>query len=575
MKVHERSSERTVKPRGLTTNADRPLQVVHFPSRHNDKGHLNDAPVWLTPTGELRSLHQFVTTLYRMPPTLVASNSSAQLLAILDEHYGDRWVTHEPGWNFSVTPAERELYRPHLQGTGRRMCSNHLIVNWFGFGRVEDHKHRKARWHLMLDPVVFSDAPANDLPKGAHELLAWATEVKTFALEQTINVKPTQGATARQFLLSPHVYPKARRKVPRATNDKARPHIGINHYEVRALSSKRYNARYLDQRSAHHYHAEHENLPSSDYLYAYGSFREPGIILWKRDPARIKEFLGDFKGLICADITWQRRRNTPWIPHELARWKPDRPFWFFTNELDLLTSIGVEVTGIYAAWGGVHVDQGIKRYAKFAQALRIDDAPRWLKGLLLSAYGCLATRPRQQEIGYARTSSDNHEIYRTSGSRALLVSLVTSRRKSEPGVNNVIHRGMIEAATRVESLMYANYLHQHGIRTLAIYVDALIIEDNLDGIDDLGRPPPVSIPMFEPWRDKQTLTELQFLASNAFTSLQMTKTPGMPNRTLALLTSTGIGGATRIGTRQTMRQRHLDAIEQRAEAARRWYAQLA
>jgi hypothetical protein len=96
--------------------------------------------------------------------------------------------------------------------------------------------------------------------------------------------------------------------------------------------------------------------------------------------------------------------------------------------------------------------------------------------------------------------------------------MVQRPQKLEPGIVNVIQRGMIEAATRSESIALAQYLEHKGQRILAIYADAVIIEQDDD------RPLPL---LFDPWEVKRTLNHYQPINTQAFTSDSMTRLPGV------------------------------------------------
>jgi hypothetical protein len=104
-----------------------------------------------------------------------------------------------------------------------------------------------------------------------------------------------------------------------------------------------------------------------------------------------------------------------------------------------------------------------------------------------------------------------------TGRRKLTGLLVETPRKLEPGIAHVIQRGMIEAATRSESIGLAQWLTHQGHNILSIYADAVIVEDT--------GPLPEFIP--EPWRIKEELTHLEFITAQAFRSDQMTKLPGV------------------------------------------------
>jgi hypothetical protein len=180
--------------------------------------------------------------------------------------------------------------------------------------------------------------------------------------------------------------------------------------------------------------------------------------------------------------------------------------------------MGWRVTGVRAAWGSRHKDTGLGKYAQWCeeQLDQYADAP-WLKPLLLSAYGVLATRPKIAESVFRLAKAGTVATVPT-GHYQLGGYHTKGKLKLEPRIANVIHRGMIEAATRSESVGLAQYLSARGNQILSIYADAVIVT-----VED-DRPLP---PLPEPWRIKRTLNHLQFLNQQAFISGEMTKLPGV------------------------------------------------
>jgi hypothetical protein len=88
----------------------------------------------------------------------------------------------------------------------------------------------------------------------------------------------------------------------------------------------------------------------------------------------------------------------------------------------------------------------------------------------------------------------------------------------EMGMANVIHRGLIEAETRLRSLELARKLSEEEHKVLAIYADSVFVAG--------GKPLPLLAP---PWRVQNHLTALRFLTSTAFTSHELEKMPGVPH----------------------------------------------
>jgi hypothetical protein len=425
----------------------------------------------------------------------------------------------DPCWQFSITPLERTVFDPAALREDISMSLQRTAVNFLGWQRSKTSSRNTPNlYHLCIDPIVFASYPLAQ--KGEHEtlpqLMTWAQNLREFCTAERINLRPTQGATARQFLRDPRFYPHPRRKVPRATNERIRKNLPGNVYATRLYGEAQHKqATYIDQARAHHYHAANERLPDADTLLAYGNFHGETPREWLTEPERINRFMNGFHGMVLGKLEW-RFRSLPWRPPNLD--SSEHSIMFFTSELDVLRSLGVKVTQIDTAWGSYDLDRGLNAYATWAIERLGSDPPLWLKTLLLSTYGSLATRARKYTVGYSKCKqSPGVEVREIRAGRSSFQALMRSTAKeAEPSVNNVLHRALIEAATRTESLMFANHLQQHGHRTLAIYADAVIVEKS-------DQPLPLMLP---PWRIKTELHNVRFISSNAFVSDEMSKVPG-------------------------------------------------
>lgn len=509
------AGERIVKPRKRTTNADRPIIAASY--IHGS---------YITEQGEFGTLDELFTILRKTPVSLLVCDHSAEFLAKMHA----RWE-FDPDWQFGVIPIQRELFMPKIRA-GHRVAMRATAVNFLGWREAKKGRNKTTRthYHLCIDPITFSSYP---LAQAGEEhkldvLLAWGKQLREFCVSEGINLKPTQGGTARQFLKDDRYYPEPRRKVPRATNDHVREYLPGNYYEVRADPNYQYHATYIDQTKAHHYHALNTPLPDANSLYGYGAFRDLGKTWRAPRRQRVESFLNGFHGLIFGNL-YYTPKPFRWIPEYLNRLA--QPQAWYTCELDLLRSLGVIPVDIIGAWGSYDVDHGIPAYAAASLDSLADNPPMWEKTLRLSTYGALATRPRAAEMGFAKATRGTPRVI-PAGKEKFTAQMLTPRRMGEPSTNNVLHRGLIEAATRTESLMFANYLQQHNHRVLCIYVDAVMVECN-------GRELPL-VP--DPWRVKTKLTNLQFISGNAFQSDEMTKIPGGQARSDALKYSPRVMG---------------------------------
>jgi len=484
----------------------------------------------LAETGELITLSELVERLPDMPSTLFATMGAADLLATFDDVY--HW-SHPAAWQWRVSDYQRSM---HTDGPTRltrtngrlsvRSCRVTIAVHFFGF--------KNHHYHKMIDPIVMHGTGlAKVWPSDKPEIvkvLQWATTLRDFCAANNLEVRPTPGGISSQLLTDPRFYPKARRKVPAPTNRLARDNLPGNYYYLAVSPSQErtYTAHQLDQHRAHHYHARTIHFPHADHLYAYGYFRNL-TRYYREQPSP------DFMGLYCLDLEAPPRG---WAYSWLKRGILTHQF-IYTNELSALLDMGYRVLGVRAAWGSHHRDTGLNKLATWAcEQLDAYGDPRWLKMLLLSAYGTLGTRPTNGEAVFRLVKRGDEKLMMT-GRRSLTGKMVRRPMKLEPGIANVIQLGMIQAGTRIESVTFARYLAHHGQRILKIHADAVFVEVNED------RPLPL---LLDPWRMKRTNTHLLIESMQAYTSDQETKRPGgtpLRSRRMVAVTPGGFRTLTR------------------------------
>jgi hypothetical protein len=474
---------RTVRPR---TRQYRRLPVVAISHDHT-----------LSEDGEIGSVGTLIDTLHAAPPTLYVKVAAADFVAELDKYYAEWDADH---WQWRASIHERAIVRPDGLKVAARVST---AIHYFGF--------KGGNYHKIIDPVTMYGHKLDTIWPGdqsaIERLLAWGITLRDFCHKNGLDIRPTIGSISSQFLTDRRFYPRKRRKVPAAINERARENLPGNHYvlTVQPSSKREFTAHYLDQHRAHHYHARTAALPDSNYLYAYGRFTD-------LEECDLGIPVEGFYGLYCLDLELPARyRRSHWIT------KTERQF-VYSNELPHLEDLGYRVTGIRAAWGSRKQDTGLSKYAQWAgkQLDHYGDKP-WIKPLLLATYGTLATRPTTAEAVF-RMARRGEPVDLFTGGRVMSGKRVTAPKKLEPGIANVIHRGMIEAATRSESIGLAQWLTAQGHRILSIYADAVIVEHD----DDLPLPS-----LLPPWRSKTTLNHLQFISQQAFVSGEMTKLPGV------------------------------------------------
>ena len=466
----------------------------------------------LTEQGELWTLDELVNRLPDLPRTLFVAVGGADFLAHLN---GIFTATHPNVWQWRATDNARRAYGNHPTSKLRHTGRVKIAVSYFGFKRRDG-----GTFHKLIDPVTmyghrFSSVHPGDGPV-IMRLMEWATILRDFCDDNNLEVQPTMGAISSQLLTDSRFYPEARRKVPAPTNQRVREQLPGNHYRLLVpVGDRDYTVHNIDQRRAHHYHAQTIAFPHADHLYAYGYFKN--LTQYYHDQPS-----PDFFGLYCLDLLapvagWYHSWLAPPVKRETEVGRELSHRFVYTNELPHLFDMGYRCLGVRAAWGSHHRDTGLNKLAGWCceQLDRYCDA-KWLKPLLLSTYGTLAARATDAEAIFRQASKGSAKTVLT-GRRSLTGIVARRPQKLEPAYVNVLQRGMIEASTRSESIGMTQHLEHLGHRVLSIYADGLFVEVNEDN------PLPE---LFDPWRLKLTHTHWRAENPQAYSSDQETKRPG-------------------------------------------------
>lgn len=450
------------------------------------------------------------------PSSIIACHNADIILKRLDEYFDDN-----PLWQFKLVPRRHEWETPE---TSKRKVNrvNSTVVSFFGFKRRDGNG--KSKYHYPIDPLVFcNNKTARKLypeeKSNCEALLKFGVEVREFCIANGLRISPTSGGIAGQLLRDKRFYPEDRRKVPRATNEKARPNLPGNYYELRTTAHKYHkSALYLDQINSHHKIAQEIDLPDANSLFARGRFFNPEQhkIWLKPSNPKFNRILNTHKGLLRV------RLQVPYIskdrfPPPYMRVPGERIVNIYTNELSTIHELGGRITALIAAWTSPDTDEGIKKYARWATKEITESKAPWKKATLHAAYGVLAAQPRQLEFGYKRAKGGQIAYYRIGGGMVKVKARRTTKVIEMPTVN-VIQRGMIEAETRNRSLALARELTRAGATILAVYADSIFV--------DVRNPPLLP----DTWQIKGELHNLRFLNSVSFISMEVTKLPGVPDR---------------------------------------------
>lgn len=472
--------------------------------------------IYLERTGEVVSIDRLPLIVCSEPPSIFVAHNVAIYVQSLDRNFDAN-----PLWQFKLTPVRRQVWKPNRE---RFVTHTQSVVSFFGF--MSENK-KANRYHYTLDPIVFQQRSVGELWSRElptlTALIEWARDVRQFVVDNELRISTSGGGLAGQLLKDPRFYPEARRKVPRATNDAVREKLPGNHYSLFAARvGKIYRATYLDQRSSHHTIAESIRLPCANSLFARGHFLRfaddsPNTRAWIKGNTRAFErFRRLHHGLTYCRIMVPKK--APFGPPFMQDGIGESCQFIYTNEIDDLYRNGGSIVSVIAAWTSTEIDTGLPKFASWAKEqsnLASANRRKWLKPTLLSAYGLLAAKPKRLEFGFKRGNGEdgNYPI----GSGIVRVKITRTRREVELPVCNVIQRGMIEAETRARSLRFAAELNSQGHTILAVYADSIFVDSS------------IALPLLPPeWRIQEHLTSLRFHAATAFTSLEMTKLPGIP-----------------------------------------------
>lgn len=427
-----------------------------------------------------------------------------------------RQFKKDPEWNCRVSNHETDHF---INGTIEQF--DETTINWFGW----KDRHRNTCYYYPISPEKFGRLRINELITGDQpewvKLYEWAKTIQQFCAKNHLRFGSGAGSIAAQFLRDRKFYPAPRRKIPKATNERVRSALPGNHYDLQGRTGILYgSALYLDQHNAHHYAAETVQLPNANELFARGYFesndrKDPQVWVSAGEPL-LPTLLQDH-GLFLVLI-----RTPPHLTGYLPPWasSPGKTLftWIFSNEIPLMKELGCQIEAIVAAWTASSVDTGLPKYARWAQEQikQYKHDRQWLKPLLLSTYGVLAAKPRTYHFGYHRAYGKIEEFL--LGPEIVHLHHTQTGEKTQLPVANVIHRGMIEAQTRLESIQLARQLEAEGDQVLSIYADGVIVKDS-------GRQLPL---LPHPWRIKNQLKFLQYEDATSFRSNSLCRFPGRP-----------------------------------------------
>lgn len=480
----------------------------------------------LLETGEILDYTKLPELIVSQPSSIVVAHLVGHIVRDLDEIFDGN-----PLWQFRASPVEREVWGPNRK---YKTTIRDTTINFFGF---KGKNKKKGHYHYPISPMTFCLKTVDDLRRKLPEeintlqkLMLWGIDLRSFLQEHELRLSPTAGGVATQLLRDSRFYPNNRRKVPLHTNRKGREQLPGNFYKLYGAEDTwekmkegklgGYRATYLDQISAHHSAAKDLWFPNANTLRRRGRFSTLTDKPYARQGTEKFDTLIKQHGLFYLAIECPRFLKNAFPLPECGVKDGYTTGYFYSNELSYLLELGVRVRHIIACWTSPDVEIGLNKYAEWAlRRIKESDAERkpWLKPTLLSTYGVLAAKPKKLEFGYKQADNAFETKY-PCGSGFLTVQARRMKKMHEMPSANVVHRGMIEAETRLRSLELAKSLTQEGHNILAIYADSVFVEG--------GKQLPL---LSYPWRIQDHLTDLRFESATHFSSRELTKQPGIPS----------------------------------------------
>ena len=491
--------------------------------------------IWTESDDRIRPLAQLPVEVLREPNAILAGWEIGLAVKEIADVFED-----DETFQIRAAPIERDL-APWSIADGTTSIVNGIPVQHrklekrsvmyglaFTFLGWKETKNERSRWyrrHFPVDPALFTSSFKPEYRskiKNLEAVIEWTRMVREFLTDNDLEFRATQSGIAAQLLRDKRFYPEARRKVPRATNLAARDPLPGNFYFHSAHNRLVYSALEIDQKNSHHTCAASLRFPCANRLYAKGYFRTLQDRPYAYKGTKLFNRLIADAGLFLIKIKVPARGGNVDTTFLLpcAQVNGERLAYVFSNELDDLRDSGVEILYIVACWTSKEIDNGLNKFASWSLGELAKSNPerrRWLKPLLLSAYGLLATKARPMRSAYFRGEGET-VYYHVGRGEVMKFSKYESARPFEPGFVNVIHRGMIEAETRLRSLRMARYLFEHGFTVLVIYADAVYVTGERE------------LPILPPHWGTREITGAHFPNANRVVCDQYVKLPGVAGK---------------------------------------------
>lgn len=466
----------------------------------------------------------------RLPPAIIVTDHALDLLAFLDASRASR----SPFWQYQVKVRAGGAWRPEARS--KRVFLTPLPVR-FGYASRRGRKTRatgRSHWFLLIQPSAFCEVPDGWGPLTSLDLLRFGMDLREWANRQRVPVLQAVSAYGVRLLRDSRFAGGNeggwRRKIPAATNRRLRAFLPGNHYQLLGRREHTYSTVHkYDQAGAHHYAALTSQFPHPDSFRVDGWFRRPepipGTLFDQRGPIRVNtQKWGELTrnpglfiiGVSVPELVAADNLEIPALRRPGQRWQ------ILTSvELEHARQVpGVRLLDIWACWTSPDQDDRLPEYALWAGqqlAGSTDRRRRWLKPLLLVAYGMLAVRPGRFRTAWRWCARPDGAVgWQTRYGHLTGYERIGSTERESP-VANVAWRAIIESKVRLQSLQFARELRSTGMRPIAVYADAVFAT---------GRQP--NGPLLPPWRYEGMIHDLIFESPGRYRSVEETRLPGVP-----------------------------------------------
>lgn len=471
-----------------------------------------------------QSLHVVIPTL--PADTIIVTIDDLSLISLLHRVYASDWFrrTHCPddfdAFQFALSEEERDIdYRPDAP---RITQIQHRVIS-AGFRRK--HNRKGHYYRIISAPKYLAASSLRDHKWSLVDLLRFGQIGADFCQDSGIPMMASAGATASKLLRLPRYYENPRRRVPRATNEKARPALRGHPYKLFVEPMRPVTAIEFDQSAAHPHAAATIPMPSANNLYGgfdFASERDydkPPPYLWRGSLLYEREIVKP--GLFYLKL-YGPTKHSDFCPTE---WQHEGPFhdYVVSNEIGWLKELGIQIDGIIARWTSPTVDEGIQRYAQDALAAgeSLSGFQRAIvKAIFLAGLGVLGAKPHKVKVLRGHEITGGCEFTVPTRDGPLAIYRKEMRQTYQLAIANLIQRAMIERECAKRSWQLAAELQGKGWQVVCIYADSVF-----------ATPPAAQMTLTDlpaPWREKGVHTNLQFKTATTYVSDQASKMPGVP-----------------------------------------------